>query len=315
MVSAAVAEVPVGSTLCRITQSALPAEVSLTSPWWAYKADFALILSRSLATSADFRDFLRDNLALAGDYTIPNDRAEWIRTKYGRDALVTLKNYAGIRPYDRIIEIETLSPLLAFTGIGRDVVDTHPDSALGALKTWTAATDIRQLFIPGLQDSDRRLSAVGRAGMHYRRSLNLSHWIDRQIDAVDGTAFRLNADVIGAKGLVNTLARYVIRAGLRARLPLPRRRALLEKRSPAQPEEIATINRRASPPPCDRLRAGNGPSSPTRRAPVPAPDPCPSTASAGKPVWSATDAACSSPPGARPWPSSPPATYRRAPPG
>ena len=55
MVSATVAEVPVGSSLCRITHSGLPAEVSLTSPWWAYKADFELILSRALSTSADFR--------------------------------------------------------------------------------------------------------------------------------------------------------------------------------------------------------------------------------------------------------------------
>jgi hypothetical protein len=188
MVSATVAEVPVGSSLCRITHSALPAEVSLTSPWWAYKADFALILSKALSTTADFRDVLRDSLALASDYTIPNDRADMIRAKYGRDALITLKNFSGVRPYDRIFEIETLSPLLAFTGIGRDVVDAHPDSAFGTLKTWLAATDIRQLFIPGLQDTDRHLSAVGRASMHYRRSLNLSHWIDRQIDAVDGTA-------------------------------------------------------------------------------------------------------------------------------
>jgi hypothetical protein len=183
MVSATVAEVPVGSGLCRITHSALPAEVNLTSPWWAYKADFELILLRALSGSADFRDVLRESLALASDYTIPNDRADLIRAKYGRDALVTLRNFAGIRPYDRIFEIETVSPLLAFTGIGRDVVDAEPDSALGALKTWTAATDIRQLFIPGLRNADGRLSAVGRAGMHYRRSLNLGHWIDRHIDA------------------------------------------------------------------------------------------------------------------------------------
>jgi len=188
MVSATVSEVPVGSNLCRITHSALPAEVSLTSPWWTYKADFALILSRALSTSADFRDVLQDSLALSTDYTIPNDRADMIRAKYGRDALVTLKNFAGIRPYDRIFEIETLSPLLTFTGIGRDVVDTNSDSALGTLKTWIAATDIKQLFIPGLQGADRRLSAVGHAGMHYRRSLNLGHWIDRQIDAAGGTA-------------------------------------------------------------------------------------------------------------------------------
>jgi len=188
LVSATVAEVPVGSGLCRITHSALPAEVSLTSPWWAYKADFELILLRALSGSADFRDVLRESLALASDYTIPNDRADLIRAKYDRDALATLKNFAGIRPYDRIFEIETLSPLLAFTGIGRDVVDTHPNSALGALKTWTAATDIRQFFIPGLRNADGRLSAVGRAGMHYRRSLNLGHWIDRHIDAAGGTA-------------------------------------------------------------------------------------------------------------------------------
>ena len=188
MVSATVAEVPVGSSLCRITHSALPAEVSLTSPWWAYKADFELILSRALSSAADFRDVLRESLALANDYTIPNDRADMIRNRYGRSALDTLKNFTGIRPYDRIFEIETLSPLLAFTGIGRDVVDTGQDSALGVLKTWTAATDISQLFIPGLHNADRRLSAVGRSGMHYRRSLNLGHWISRQIDAAGGTA-------------------------------------------------------------------------------------------------------------------------------
>ena len=179
MVTATVAEVPAGSNLCRITHSALPAEVSLTSPWWAYKADFALILTRALSSSVDFRDVLRDSLALAEDYTIPNDRADMIRSKYGRDALTTLKNFAGIRPYDRIFEIEVTAPILAFTGVGRDVTDTTPDSALGTLKTWTAAADIRQLFIPGLQDKDRRLSAVGRAGMHYRRSLSLARWIDR----------------------------------------------------------------------------------------------------------------------------------------
>jgi hypothetical protein len=188
MISATVTEVPAGSRLCRITHSALPAEVSLTSPWWAYKEDLALILSGALSNSADFREVLRDSLALGSDYIIPNDRADMIREKYGRGALVALKNFAGIRPYDRIFEIETLSPLLAFTGIGREVVDTRPDSALGTLKTWKAATDITQLFIPGLQDGDRRLSAVGRAGMHYRRSLNLSHWIDRQIDAAGGRA-------------------------------------------------------------------------------------------------------------------------------
>lgn len=188
MNSATVAEIPAGSSLCRITHSALPAEVSLTSPWWSYKADFTLILSRALSTSADFRAVLRDSLALASDYTISNDRADMIRAKYGRDALVTLKNFARIQPYDRIFEIETLSPLLAFTGIGRDIVDTQLDSALGTLKTWTAAADIKQLFIPGLQDTNPRLSAVGRAGMHYRRSLTLAHWIDRQIDVTGGTA-------------------------------------------------------------------------------------------------------------------------------
>jgi hypothetical protein len=188
MVCATVTEVPIGSSLCRITHSALPAELNLTSPWWAYKADFALILSRALPTSAEFRGVLRDSLALASDYTTPNDRADTIRAKYGRDALGTLKNFAGIRPYDRIFEIETLSPLLAFTGIGRDVSDVHLDSALGTLKTWKAATDIKQLFIPGLQDTNRHLSAAGRAGMHYRRSLSLVHWIDRQIDASGGAA-------------------------------------------------------------------------------------------------------------------------------
>jgi hypothetical protein len=81
-----------------------------------------------------------------------------------------------------------LSPLLAFTGIGRDVTDTHPDSALGALKTWKPATNFKQLFISGLQDANRRLAAMGRAGMHYRRSRSLVHWIDRQIDAAGGTA-------------------------------------------------------------------------------------------------------------------------------
>lgn len=188
MVSATVVEIPVGSSLCRITHSALPAEVNLTSPWWANKADFALILARALLKSADLREILRDSLALADAYTIPNDRADMIRAKYGRDALGTLKNFASIRPYDRIFEIETLSPLLAFTGIGRDVIDTHPNSVLGTLKTWTASTDIKQLFIPGFQDAERHLSAVGRAGMHFRRSLSLVHWIDRQIDASGGTA-------------------------------------------------------------------------------------------------------------------------------
>lgn len=188
MVSAAIADVPAGSTLCRISHSALPAEVSLTSAWWAYKANFELILSRALSASADFRDVFRDSLALATDYTIPNDRADMIRAKYSWDALVTLKNFAGIRPYDRIFEVETLSPLSAFTGIGRNVTDTHLDSPPGTLKTWIAATDIAQLFIPGLQDADRRLSAVGRAGMHCRRSLDLGHWIDRQIDAAGGAA-------------------------------------------------------------------------------------------------------------------------------
>ena len=183
MVTATVAEVPAGSKLCRITHSALPAEVSLTSPWWAYKADFALILTRALSSSADFRDVLRDSLALAEDYTIPDDRADMIREKYGRDALATLNNFAGIRPYDRVFEIEATAPMLAFTGVGRDVTDSHPSGALGILKTWTAAADIRQLFIPGLQDKNRRLSAVGRSGMHYRRSLNLARWIDRQLDA------------------------------------------------------------------------------------------------------------------------------------
>jgi hypothetical protein len=188
MVHATVTEISAGSNLCRITHSALPAEVNLTSPWWAYKADFALILSRALSRPADFREVLRDSLALASDYTISNDRADTIRAKYDRDALGTLKNFADIRPYDRIFEIETLSPLLAFTGIGRDVIDTHPDGTPGALKTWTAATDLKQLFIPGLKDANGRLSAVGRAGMHFRRSLSLVHWIDRQIDAPGGTA-------------------------------------------------------------------------------------------------------------------------------
>jgi hypothetical protein len=186
MLSAAVTEIPPGACLCRITHSALPAEVNLTSPWWAYKADFLLILSRTLPTSADFRDILRDSLALADDYTIPNDRADLIRAKYGRDALARLKNFASIKPYDRIFEVETLAPILAFTGIGRDVTDTRLDSPLGVFRTWTAATDIKQLFIPGLQDADRRLTPVARAGMHYRRSLNLAHWIERQIDEGDG---------------------------------------------------------------------------------------------------------------------------------
>jgi hypothetical protein len=178
MITAAIVEVPTGASLCRITHSALPAELSLTSPWWAYKTDFELILSRSLSIPSDFRELLRNSLALAGDYTIPDQHADEIRAKYGREALRTLKNFADIRPYDRIFEIEVTADLLAFTGIGRDVTDTRPDSALGILRTWTAAADIRQLFIPGLRDADGGLSNVGRAGMHYRRSLNLAHWIE-----------------------------------------------------------------------------------------------------------------------------------------
>jgi hypothetical protein len=188
MASTTIAEVPIGSVLCRVTHSALPAEVSLTSPWWAYKTDFALILARALPPSGDFRDVLRNSLALAEDYAISDHRADSIRASYGRDALATLRNFAGIRPYDRIFEIETSSPLLAFAGVGRDVVDSRQEGALGTLRTWTSASDIKQLFIPGLRDADRRLSAIGRAGMHYRRSLNLSHWIDRQMDAASGYA-------------------------------------------------------------------------------------------------------------------------------
>ena len=188
MVSAVVADVPIGSTLCRITHSALPAEVSLTSPWWAHATDFALILSRSLPKSSDFRTVVRDSLALAEDYVIPNERADTIHARYGRGALATLRNFAGIQPYDRIFEVETSSPLLAFAGIGRDVVDSRQEGALGPLRTWTAASDVRQLFIPGLHDADRRLSPIGRAGMHFRRSLSLGHWIDRQLQAAPGAA-------------------------------------------------------------------------------------------------------------------------------
>ncbi len=98
MASTTIAEVPMGSVLCRVTHSALPAEVSRTSPWWACKADFALILSRASPPLGDFRDTLRNSLALAEDYAISDDRADSIRARYGRDALATLRNFAGIRP-------------------------------------------------------------------------------------------------------------------------------------------------------------------------------------------------------------------------
>jgi hypothetical protein len=181
MVSATVVEIAAGARLCRVTHSALPAEVNLTSPWWAYTTDFERILSRLHPISADFRELLRNSFALSGDYAVRNGRADEIRVKYGRDALSTLRNFADIRPYDRIFEIEATADLLAFAGTGRDVTDSRPDDASGILRTWTAATDIRQLFVPGLQDAEHRLSDVGRAGMHYRRSLNLAHWIERRM--------------------------------------------------------------------------------------------------------------------------------------
>ncbi|HUB11337.1 MAG TPA: hypothetical protein VMB34_05215 [Acetobacteraceae bacterium] len=185
MISPEVVEVPAGSLLCRITHSALPAEVNLASPWWAQKADFTCLLGVTTPYSADFRDTLRDSLALSSDFVVSDDKADQIRAKFGRDALATLKNFSNITPYDRIFETEVTSNLLAFSGIGQDVTDTCSQGAFGILRTWKASATIKQLYIPGLRDSDGRLSRIGRTAMHFRRSSNLVHWIERELATLD----------------------------------------------------------------------------------------------------------------------------------
>jgi hypothetical protein len=177
LVSATVVELPIGTRLCRIANSSLPARMNLSSVWWVREADFVSFLRASLAQDRDLLETIRDSLALATDFAITNERADEIRAKYGDAPLGSLKNAAGVRPWDRVFTVEVTGDLLAFSGLGRDVADTSRDNPLGMIRTWRAAADIAQLVIPGLLDPEHRgLSPMGRAALHFRRSHGLQHW-------------------------------------------------------------------------------------------------------------------------------------------
>ncbi len=186
LVSVTLIELPVGTRLCRIANSSLPARMNLSSVWWVREADFVSFLRVSLAEDRDLLGTLRDSLALSTDFAISNDRADEIRAKYGDDALGSLKNASGIQPWDRVFTVEVTSNLLAFSGVGRDVADTSPDNPLGMIRTWRAATDVSQLVIPGLLDpAHRGLSPMGRAALHFRRSHSLRHWREWTLPDLD----------------------------------------------------------------------------------------------------------------------------------
>jgi hypothetical protein len=177
LISASVVELSIGTRLCRIANSSLPARMNLSSVWWVRETDFVSFLGASLAEDRDLLETIRNSLALATDFAISNERADEIRVKYGDDALGSLKNAAGVRPWDRVFTVEVTGDLLAFSGLGRDVADTSPDNPLGMIRTWRAAADIAQLVIPGLLDPTHRgLSAMGRTALHFRRSHSLQHW-------------------------------------------------------------------------------------------------------------------------------------------
>jgi hypothetical protein len=120
---------------------------------------------------------------LSTDFLISNERADQIRGKYGDEALNSLKNFAAITPLDRVFTVEVTLPLFAFSGIGRDVTDSKFDAPLGPVRTWRAAREVVQLFIPGLLDSDGGgLSESGKATVHFRRSHSLQHWREWILD-------------------------------------------------------------------------------------------------------------------------------------
>jgi hypothetical protein len=186
LTSATVIKLPIGTRLCRIANSSLPARMNLSSMWWVREVDFVSFLRASRAEDRDLLDTIRNSLALSTDFAISNERADEIRAKYGDDALGDLKNSGGIRPWDRVFTVEVIGDLLAFSGIGRDVADTSTDSPLGTLRTWKAASAISQLIIPGLLDpAHRGLSAMGKVALHFRRSQSLSHWRDWTLPDLD----------------------------------------------------------------------------------------------------------------------------------
>jgi hypothetical protein len=177
LVSATVIGLAVGTRLCRIANSSLPARMNLSSMWWVREVDFVSFLRSSLAEDRGLLEMIRDSLALSADFAISNDRADEIRAKYGDDALGDLKNSGGIQPWDRVFTVEVTGDLLAFSGVGRDVADTSPENPLGMVRTWRAAGGISQLVIPGLLDPTHRgLSEMGKAALHFRRSHSLRHW-------------------------------------------------------------------------------------------------------------------------------------------
>lgn len=191
LIAATVIELPVGIRLCRIANTSLPARMNLSSPWWVREEVFVSFLRSSLALEKDVIDVIRDSLALSDDFMTTNERADAIRARYGDDALQTYKNFASIEPWDRVFTAEVTAVLCAFTGIGRDVTDTLPGSPLGTARTWRAAKDVAQLFIPGLLDpSDRGLSETGKAALHFRRSLSLAHWREWILDDLAHEASR-----------------------------------------------------------------------------------------------------------------------------
>ena len=183
LVSADVVELAVGARLCRIAYSSLPARMNISRAWWVDEEVFTRFLRASLAGNRDLLDLIRDSLALSADFLISNERADQIRARYGDDALHTLKNFASITPLDRVFTVEVTAPLLAFSGVGRDARDSSPDNPLGAVRTWRAAADMLQLFVPGLLDPDSGgLSDIGKAALHFRRSHSLQHWQEWTLD-------------------------------------------------------------------------------------------------------------------------------------
>lgn len=183
LVSVDVVELAVGARLCRIANSSLPARMNISRAWWVGEDVFTGFLRASRVRNRDLLDMIRDSLALSADFLISNEHADLIRARYGDDALHTLKNSATIDPLDRVFTVEVTAPLLAFSGVGRDVMDSSPDNPLGVVRTWRAAANVLQLFVPGLLDTNSGgLSDIGKAALHFRRSHSLQHWQEWTLD-------------------------------------------------------------------------------------------------------------------------------------
>ena len=152
-------KIPAGSTLFRIGHSNYEQEANLSSPWWLLENSFYEVLSAAERSSGELEGVFRMKCAVAH--------------AFGRS--------------DTVFQVRTNDRLRAFGGRGRYVEDTAEGFNapwVGAIskqqypgQVWMGASEIMQVFIPGLRDRDNRPTALASSAISLVERFKVSEYI------------------------------------------------------------------------------------------------------------------------------------------